>query len=131
MNNYEKDPSTTSSDPTIYTREEWLQQKTELMDQIQTMRTKTDKLDSLILEEHDNLKECLRELDLLKQKLMTNSMNRPPEQLYEAVTLCHICDIWRTNSSKNIEKKLDEPTKLGIQTYHPIKAYLYGRKNTY
>ena len=92
------------------------------MDQIQTMRTKTDKLESLILEEHDNLKECLMELDLLKQKLMTNSINRPQEQLYEAVTSCHKCDIRQTDSSKKVDKKLDKSTKLGVQANHPTKA---------
>ena len=55
INSYEKDPSTTSRDPIIYTKKELLQQNTKLMDQVHTMRIKTDKLDSLILEEHDNL----------------------------------------------------------------------------
>ena len=87
------------------------QQRTELIHIIQTMRIKTNKIYSLILKEHDKLKGYLRELDSLEQKLMINFMDRPPEQLYEAVTLCHKCDIRRTDTSKNIDKKLDEPTK--------------------
>ena len=79
-NNHEKDPSTTSKDPITYTREELLQQNTKLLNQVHTMRTKTIKLDSLILEEHDNIKECLMEQDLLQQKLITNSMDKPQEE---------------------------------------------------
>ena len=55
------------------------------------MRIKTTKLDSLILEEHDNIKEFLMELDLLKQKLITNSMDEPQEEQNEDVTICHKC----------------------------------------
>ena len=84
------------------------------MDQVHTMRIKTTKLDSLILEEHDNLKECLMELDLLKQRLITNSMNKPQEKLNEDVTLCHKCDIWRTDYSKTTDKKLNKTTRLGV-----------------
>ena len=73
-------------------QKELIQQNTKLMDQVHTMRIKTDKLDSLILEEHDNLKKCVMELDLLKQRLITNSMNKPQEKLDEDVTLCHKCD---------------------------------------
>ena len=71
MKHHNKDPSTESKDPITYTKEELLQQNTKLMNQVHTMRIKKDKLDSLILEEHDNLKECLMELDLLKQRLIT------------------------------------------------------------
>ena len=121
IHNYGKHPATTSNDLIIYTKEELLQQKAELMDRVHTMKAKSSKLDSLIREEHHKLKECSRKLDLLKQKLMINFTNRPPEQLQEAATLCHKCDIWWTESSKNIDKKLDEPTKSNIQTGHPIK----------
>ena len=92
MNNYERDPATTSNDLTIYTKEELLQQRAELMDRVHTMKAKSSKLDSLIREEHHKLKECSRKLDLLKQKLKINFTNRPPEQLQETVTLCHKCD---------------------------------------
>ena len=49
-------------------------------------------------------------------------MNKPQERLNEDVTLCHKCDIWRTDYSKTIDKKLDKTTKLGVQTNHPSKA---------
>ena len=54
INSYEKDPSTTSRDPIIYTKKELLHQNTKQMDQVHTMRIKTEKLDSLILEEHES-----------------------------------------------------------------------------
>ena len=72
------------------------------------MRIKTTKLDSLILEDHDNIKECLMELDLLKQKLITNSMDKPQEEQNEDVTICRKCDIRRTDYSKTTERVLLE-----------------------
>ena len=73
--------------------------------EVQTIRTKTIKLDSLILEEHDNIKECLMELDLLKQKLITNSIEEPQEEQNEDVTICRECDIRRIDPSKTTEKR--------------------------
>ena len=57
-----------------------MQQNTKLLNQIHTIRTKTIKLDSLILEEQDNIKKGLKELDLLKKKLTTNSIENPQEE---------------------------------------------------
>ena len=45
-----------------------------------TIRTKTIKLDSLILEEQDNIKECLNELDLLRKNLTVNSIENLQEE---------------------------------------------------
>ena len=98
MNNYGKDTATTSNDLAIYTKEELLQ-RAELMDRVPIIKAKSSELDSLIQEEHHKLKEYSRKLDLLKQKLKINFTNRPPEQLQEVVTLCHKCDIRRTESS--------------------------------
>ena len=90
ISNPRKDPSTaTPKDLIIYTKEELLQQRTELMSKIYTMRAKSIKLDSLIQKEHHKLKESSKELDLLKHKLQINSTKRPPKQLHISVTLCH------------------------------------------
>ena len=49
-------------------------------------------------------------------------MNKPQEKLDEDMTLCHKCDIWRTDYSKTTDKKLNKTTRLGVQTNHPSKA---------
>ena len=110
---YENDPSATPKDPNTYTRKELLQQNTKLLNQVHTIRTKTIKLDSLILEEQDNVKECLNELDLLKKNLTTNSIENLQEEqanspIKEESTKNSIIELTKQNklNSKRLETEM-------------------------
>ena len=74
-----KDPSTaTPKDLAIYI----FHQKTELMKNINTIKTKSKK-------ENYKLKESSKELDLLKHKWQNSPKKGPIKKLHDPVPLCH------------------------------------------